>query len=214
MSLLKRLQAKGVMTQVGVPAPARSRREVAHLEEKVLSLFYEEMDKLSDHSEESLRRYFTEKAAKLGQGLKASDRAEALEGLLAEVIGLSALEFALPLPEVKHLFLSRDGKVWIEREGSREEAPRHFRDEEHLRRTLEKLFHQIEVALQEGKFTEKGAGENRELSLTIPYSLAFFRERGTMGPSTAAFLEAFSWTEEEEEGTVLDLGKLLFLYRG
>lgn len=198
---------------LGVKAPEQSRTDekLQALEQQILDEFYKDLLTIGQKSEERLRGYFASKVMAKGSGLSASQRAALIDQLLAEVIGLSALEPYLSMPEIEAIRVTEEGKIWVGKGDEFKEAERHFKHRDHLRLILDRLAQNIELALQAGHFSDTGE-KGRQLTLTIPFSLDSFVKRGVIGPSTAAFLEAFSVPEEKEELT-LELGRLLFLYQ-
>lgn len=77
------------------------------------------------------------------QGLTASEIDEVGLAVLHDTVGLGPLESLLADPEITEIMVNGAGTVYVEREGRIERHHVSFRDEQHLRRTIDRIVAQV-----------------------------------------------------------------------
>ena len=99
------------------------------VEEKVLEQnVYEAITSVISASQRSLTSY---------------DRAELVQNIVDEILGLGPLQTLLRNPEISEVMVNRFDKIFIEKKGRITQTDLKFSSEEHLRRTIERIVGQV-----------------------------------------------------------------------
>jgi len=95
----------------------------------------------SDNAEvrQALERYFNETLAELGLPMSRLERADVLDQLIADILGLGPLEALLADDMVTEILVNGPSKVYVERGGKLELTNIKFRDDEDVMRVVERI---------------------------------------------------------------------------
>lgn len=88
---------------------------------------------------QALERYFNETLAELGLPMSRLERADVLDQLIADILGLGPLEALLADDMVTEILVNGPSKVYVERGGKLELTNIKFRDDEDVMRVVERI---------------------------------------------------------------------------
>jgi pilus assembly protein CpaF len=88
---------------------------------------------------QALERYFNETLAELGLPMSRLERADVLDQLVADILGLGPLEALLADDMVTEILVNGPSKVYVERGGKLELTNIKFRDDEDVMRVVERI---------------------------------------------------------------------------
>lgn len=77
------------------------------------------------------------------RSLTSYDRAELVQNIVDEILGLGPLQTLLRNPEITEVMVNRFDKIFIEKKGRLTPTDLRFSSEEHLRRTIERIVGQV-----------------------------------------------------------------------
>lgn len=77
------------------------------------------------------------------RSLTSYDRAELVQNIVDEILGLGPLQTLLRNPEITEVMVNRYDKIFIEKKGRLTPTDLRFSSEEHLRRTIERIVGQV-----------------------------------------------------------------------
>ena len=114
---------------------------VQHLHGRVLDHFkLEELNKLSDDRQRSEIRSIAERLLDAENSrLSGAQRAQLIQDLLDEILGLGPLAKLLRDPSATDILVNGPNQVYIERKGRLEETQVHFRDDAHLLQIIQRI---------------------------------------------------------------------------
>jgi pilus assembly protein CpaF len=100
----------------------------------------EELTKLPEDKQRSEIRQVAERLLDIeNPPFSAVQRAQFIDQLLDEIIGLGPLEKLLRDPSLTDILINGPGQVYVERKGRLEESSIHFRDEQHLLDIIQRI---------------------------------------------------------------------------